>query len=172
MSLPSPAAGPAYDAHGSEAWALGRESYAHLGYMMFIGPYSLRDHLIHAHGIDVAQTLWVDHVEMHALSHEIRVQSCALRDIERDPPPQYRCNCGESFREHLARVAHAATCPAVVCRDVFPPHLNPPPAPPAPPRRCALPVGHDGDHCADRRPGRLSVTWINTGDEAAVGDIS
>lgn len=73
---------PSYDAHGSEAWSLGRESYAHLGYMASIGPNDLRHHLIHAHGLDVERTLWVDHVEMHALSHEIRVRSGALRDID------------------------------------------------------------------------------------------
>jgi hypothetical protein len=79
-----------------------------------------------------------------------------------DPPPEYRCDCGQAFPEHLARVAHAATCPAVVCRDIHPLHLDPPPGPPCPPRRCALPSGHEGDHCADRRPERLSVTWANT----------
>lgn len=70
-----------YDAHGPEAWSLGRESYAHLGYMSGIGPHVLRHHLVHAHGLDVDRTLWVDHVEMHAMSHEVRVRSCALRDI-------------------------------------------------------------------------------------------
>ena len=59
----------------------------------------------------------------------------------------------------LARAAHAATCSAIACRDIFPPHLNPPPGPPSLPRRCALPAGHVGDHCADRIPERLSVTW-------------
>jgi hypothetical protein len=75
---------PAYDAHGPEAWSLGRESYAHLGYMVTVGPHNLRHHLIHAHGVasDVlARTVWVDHVELHATHHEVRVRSCALRDI-------------------------------------------------------------------------------------------
>jgi hypothetical protein len=26
------------------------------------------------------------------------------------PDPEYLCNCGRSFSEHLARVAHAASC--------------------------------------------------------------
>lgn len=72
----------AYEAHGAEAWALGRESYAHLGYMASIGPVDLRHHLVHAHGLPVDRTLWVDHVEMHARSHEVAVRSCALRDVE------------------------------------------------------------------------------------------
>lgn len=74
----------AYSAHGPEVWALGREAYAHIGHMTSIGPHDLRHHLIHAHGVDVERTLWVDHVEMHALSHEVQVRSCALRDISTD----------------------------------------------------------------------------------------
>lgn len=73
-----------YDAHGTEAWSFGRESYAHLGYMATLGAHHLRHHLIHAHGVapDAAErTFWVDHVEVHAMSHEVRVRSCALRDI-------------------------------------------------------------------------------------------
>jgi hypothetical protein len=27
--------------------------------------------------------------------------------------PRYRCNCGDEFPSHLARVAHAATCPSI-----------------------------------------------------------
>lgn len=76
-----------------------------------------------------------------------------------DPAPEYLCRCDQTFPSHLARAAHAATCSAIVCQDIFPPHLNPPPGPPSLPRRCALPAGHVGDHCADRIPERLSVTW-------------
>lgn len=27
-----------------------------------------------------------------------------------DPEPEYRCNCGQTFPEHLARVAHMGSC--------------------------------------------------------------
>jgi hypothetical protein len=43
---------------------------------------------------------------------------CTLHGIRWGrPEPSYLCNCGLSFREHLARVAHAATCPTMQGAD-------------------------------------------------------
>lgn len=45
-------------------------------------------------------------------------RACAAPRQYADPEPRYRCNCGQEFPSHLARVAHAATCPEMGTPDL------------------------------------------------------